>query len=500
MLAETARRYALRAPRLDAPFLLALLLWAYILYNLTDSGMAIELLERSAVGLPAHRFLMKSLLKAAVFVGCIAGQVGLGVLADQCGARRAFVCAALFAIAGALWAALAARHFTRSKSAFYWHVIFARAVMGVGVGGAFPLSTFATRASAQPALVAEEKLSWAFSGQALGFCGPFLVVLAMYPRLTESLIAVWAVVLAFPALVQVGLLASVLNGLPFLDHASWDDAHDAGGGGADGAARANGAAAANGKPAAGAADAKAAALAEAAAPPAARSDGGGDADAPLWRELVTASAARYWLGVGGSWFLVDVTSFGLKIFGPEIVGEIFGADEPISAMCWQNIALNLISLPAFLLAIPLVRERGARWVQLRSLALNCACFALAALLMPLVGAGVQFGFVCVLYFTVSSGIGLTNYCLASQVQRLVGGDARRAQSTFIGIAAACSKLGAIAGMFLFEGLLDAYGIASACFLCCGMMAGGFALTSLFVDEEPTGEATARLLAHDIRSP
>ena len=42
--------------------------------------------------------------------------------------------------------------------------------------------------------------------------------------------------------------------------------------------------------------------------------------------------------------------------------------------------------------------------------------------------------------------------------------------------------------------------ASACFLCCGMMAGGFALTSLFVDEEPTGEATARLLAHDIRSP
>ena len=49
-------------------------------------------------------------------------------------------------------------------------------------------------------------------------------------------------------------------------------------------------------------------------------------------------------------------------------------------------------------------------------------------------------------------------------------------------------------------ILDAYGIASACFLCCGMMAGGFALTSLFVDEEPTGEATARLLAHDIRSP
>ena len=83
MLAETARRYALRAPRLDAPFLLALLLWAYILYNLTDSGMAIELLERSAVGLPAHRFLMKSLLKAAVFVGCIAGQVGLGVDAGK---------------------------------------------------------------------------------------------------------------------------------------------------------------------------------------------------------------------------------------------------------------------------------------------------------------------------------------------------------------------------------------------------------------------------------
>ena len=129
--------------------------------------MAIELLG-SWSGC-RRSFLMKSLLKAAVFVGCIAGQVGLGVLADQCGARRAFVCAALFAIAGALWAALAARHFTRSKSAFYWHVIVARAVLGVGVGGAFPLSTVATRASAQPALVAE-KLSWAFSGQALGFC------------------------------------------------------------------------------------------------------------------------------------------------------------------------------------------------------------------------------------------------------------------------------------------------------------------------------------------
>ena len=87
MLAETARRYALRAPRLDAPFLLALLLWAYILYNLTDSGMAIELLERSAVGLPSDRFVMKSLLKSAVFVGCVLGQVGLGVLADRCGAR-----------------------------------------------------------------------------------------------------------------------------------------------------------------------------------------------------------------------------------------------------------------------------------------------------------------------------------------------------------------------------------------------------------------------------
>ena len=71
---------------------------------------------------------------------------------------------------------------------------------------------------------------------------------------------------------------------------------------------------------------------------------------------------------------------------------------------------------------------------------------------------------------------------------------RRAQSTFIGIAAACSKLGAIAGMFLFEGLLDAYGIAAACVLCCGMMAGGFALTRVFIDEEPSGEAATRLLA------
>jgi hypothetical protein len=55
-----------------------------------------------------------------------------------------------------------------------------------------------------------------------------------------------------------------------------------------------------------------------------------------------------------------------------------------------------------------------------------------------VGPNAQFALVCVLYFVVSFGLGLTNYVLASGFD--LGPGSAGAQSTFVGIASAMSKV------------------------------------------------------------
>jgi PHS family inorganic phosphate transporter-like MFS transporter len=87
----------------------------------------------------------KGLVKSMAVAGAIVGQVGFGVFADLIGRKRVFIATCALVIAGALLSGLV----TDAAGSFgiYSQLALWRFVLGVGVGGEYPLSAAITTES-----------------------------------------------------------------------------------------------------------------------------------------------------------------------------------------------------------------------------------------------------------------------------------------------------------------------------------------------------------------
>lgn len=166
----------------------------------------------------------------------------------------------------------------------------------------------------------------------------------------------------------------------------------------------------------------------------------------------------------------------MNLFGGQILNAISSTDDDnVSANSSirmiaekQIIALGM-GIPACICAILTLRAIGIKKLQVWGFVFIAVCFVvLACLFKPLSHGEMQnnnalFGVYCILLFSLSYGPNLTTYLLPAQTYP------KEVRATFNGISAACGKLGAFTGVYVFGPMAISTSYATGtCVVTCSL--------------------------------
>jgi hypothetical protein len=200
------------------------------------------------------------------------------------------------------------------------------------------------------------------------------------------------------------------------------------------------------------------------------------------------------LGTGGAWAAYDCGYWGTALFTPDILASIFGDGQALSAMCWQALLVALMGIPGTASAVWVMGRRGARWLSVWGFVLLAAVFAAMGLLYVCMSAAapeaapVKFVVFCILAFALSWGPSVGVHVLAAKAYPT------EIRATFIGLSAACGKVGGLIGSFMFTPIAQAGGTQAVMFTQVGFCLVGALLAHVFMPHDAPG-ALARPSDH-----
>lgn len=441
-------------------------------YNLNSATIAIPfLLSTRTLTEPPWA---AAALKGAAFVGAFVGMIVVGLLGDRLGPRTGLLATVTVVLVGVAGAA-AAPFLTR-----VWEALIAsRFIVGVGVGGIYPMSAaIAAEAGAGEAIAAEAGDGEAITDKAGDEAGDEAGAgeAGDAPDNDERAGAVRAAAAFFWQSLGSPLpyvLAMLLLAAP--------------GGASAHAQRAAQAATLLGLGAVPAAlvFALTLSMARRAAPTGAAKGASAAAPEPSFfavvRERPDLLVAL--VGTAGCWFLFDVSAYGISVFAPEILLSIFGAGETLMALCWQTTVVSLIGVPACALAVVALPRLGSRALMAWGFAANALCFlCLGAACAAFPGggsaAGLKFALFCAASFSLSWGPNVATFVAP------VDAFPAAFRGTFHGLSAASGKAGAVLGAFLFPVVVAAIGAqtgtAAVVFVQVAINAAGAAVAWRFL--------------------
>eukprot|EP00606_Chrysophyceae_sp_TOSAG23-5_P001508 GSChrysophyteH2.ASY1.ANO1.687.1 assembled CDS len=389
------------------------------------------------------------------FAGAIAGQLTMGYLGDALGRNQAMTITLAISSVSALCTALLP---VGGADSVYVIIIFFRFMLGIGVGGIFPLA--ATKAAEDAAQQEEngavDSLSSAksFFWQAPGAMAPWLVACFLTYADSMSIDTRWRLVLGLGAVPSFGVtMLSIIE-----------------------AQIANNSISAN-------------RIRLESAASVASEYGAFDSrtEINLWRALGTWKVQKKLLASGGTWFLYDVCYYGVALFGGQIIGSLdtSGDDDVSSDTNIRNtsikemIALSM-AIPSMIFSISLLPCFSIKIIQIVGFYFQAICFFLLAVLTnPLKNSpNGLFAVYCLLLFALAGGPGITCYLLPSEMFP------KSIRSTCNGISAAAGKLGAVVGAYMYGPLADATSFPFVFVFCgCGCILGAIVTSSVIPDKE-----------------
>lgn len=152
-------------------------------------------------------------------------------------------------------------------------------------------------------------------------------------------------------------------------------------------------------------------------------------------------------------------SDGVSLFSGEIIEQISDSDDDnVSSMdsirhvTTQNLIGLSMAIPAMLLSILLLNYVSTKTLQIAGFILIAVMFTLlASTFVPLKNnnGDLLFGLYCLLLFSLSFGPNLTTFILPAQTYP------KDIRATFNGISAACGKVGAFTGVYMFGSIAEA---------------------------------------------
>eukprot|EP00434_Breviolum_minutum_P005978 symbB.v1.2.005269.t2/scaffold286.1/size306100/8 len=354
---------------------------------------------------PTAPWVQKTLL-AVVFAGSVAGMLFMGILGDYLGHRRALLLTKALVVLGALMCILLPEE---ASDNFWTHLALWRFVIGVGLGGAYPLTAAVAGGS--------DQVGKAFFWQTPGSVAPYVVALILVELVPGQTGLQFRWVLGLGALPSlVALFASLPTDATDATDATLSRREDLMQG---------------------------------------------------FREAFGCpELQRRLLGTAGSWFLFDVAAYGTVVFTPHIL-SIFGDEQSLVTMILHSILLLSFSIPATWLSVVALPMLGAKKLNLYGFVLQAVLFTSFASSYSILHQSqkVLLTLLCAIYFGLNWGVCVSTYVLPVQVFP------EEFRGTLHGVSAASGKLGALVGAGLFPFLNAAGGVPAVMglqALVCGL--------------------------------
>jgi hypothetical protein len=165
-----------------------------------------------------------------------------------------------------------------------------------------------------------------------------------------------------------------------------------------------------------------------------------------------------------AWLLYDIAYYGSNAFTPTLTAAVFGSDDDdnqdIASIAAEDCLATAVGIPAVLHALWALSRIGTKRLAVWGfLLIASACLALALAWRPLDGgkdgpnsSWTLFGLYLFLTFAVNWGPNVSSFVLPQEVFVV------EIRATFNGFAAACGKLGAVIGIWIFEKISEDFGI------------------------------------------
>lgn len=424
-----------------------------------------------------------SLLKSAVFGGAILGQCTMGLLGDAIGSLGvAMIITNFLALVGTIGCTLAPILGDENPSRVYFILALSRGLLGVGVGGKYPLGSAMRAQSAEAASRTQGKetsdpdehrakeVARGFFWQTPGAILPYVLSMTLLlifggEHVGVGRAHVFRTKIQYIVLVGIGAIPSIIVLISTChqvrnnksqrerkrDHQSDENitAHDNMGwcrclGYRRGYRRV-------------------------------RPSG------PLIAAMRSKSCWRKLAGTGFSWALYDFVYYGTAFNQPEILARVFGDGGDLVSGSWHNALVATMGIPGVICAIRMMEPMGGpKPLQ----AWGFVSIGLASLLLALLyhnadsmGGFAKWGsFVacCCLIFTLNWGCNVSTYVLPVEMFP------KEVRSTFHGWSAGMGKCGAALGSFFFTELnsISVTLTLLVCFVCCLV---GICVTHVFID-------------------
>jgi MFS transporter, PHS family, inorganic phosphate transporter len=377
----------------------------------------------------------KSLLSSVALLSAAVGAVAFGHIADRLGRKRIYGWEVLILAGGAIASAF---------SPSIWWLIGFRAILGLGIGGDYPVSATIMSEYASKANRGR-MVSLVFAMQGLGLVvGPVIAIGLLETGMSENL--VWRLLLAFGAIpgLAVFYLRRQIAETPRFVLAKKEAEEQKELAEADGHAT---------------------------------GIRGVLADRKLLRWLIGASLA---------WFLFDFVYYGNTISTPLIVSKVAPNASLIGQVSITLAIFSVAALPAYFLAAATIDRIGRKVMQAFGFtAVSLAFFliwAIPSATTDVVLFLVLFG---ATYFFSEFGPNTTTFVYPAEIFPV------QVRTTSHGIAAASGKIGAFIGTYALTTLISSAGLPRVSLLVA-FVAGLGALVTVWLLPEPKGKSLEEL--------
>jgi PHS family inorganic phosphate transporter-like MFS transporter len=186
-------------------------------------------------------------------------------------------------------------------------------------------------------------------------------------------------------------------------------------------------------------------------------------------------------GTAGCWFLLDYAYYGNTISTPQIIKLISPTASIMTTIAIQLAIFVVAAVPGYILGIAKIDKIGHKRLQLGGFIMMTLCFAVIALVPGLTTAVLPFMLVYgISYFFTEFGPNMTTFVLPGELFPV------SVRATGHGISAGIGKFGAFVGVFLFPVLQERLGLRHTLLLAGFISAAGALLT--LVLPEPAGRS------------
>jgi MFS transporter, PHS family, inorganic phosphate transporter len=387
-----------------------------------------------------------SWLNSATLLASAFGAIIFGRVADMLGRKRIYGYEVLILAAGAIASAF---------SPNYTFLLVSRIVLGVGIGGDYPVSaTIMSEYSGKQSRGRMVGLVFAMQGAGL-VVGPLVASIFLASGISDNL--TWRLLLglgAIPGLAVYYLRRQIHETPRFaLAGGATEEAE---------AAIADATGQGSGKVAAGESTART---------PHGVADG--------FLELIGNRRLLIWLiGAAGAWMLLDFCYYGNTISQPEIIKLANPNASELTTILLQLAIVSVFAVPGYIVAILLLDKVGRKSIQLLGFGVMALMFLLIGVI-PAVSTTlapflVLYG---ISYFFTEFGPNMTTFIYPAELFPT------EVRTTGHGISAGAGKLGAFAGAFLFPDILASHlGLRGAMVISAVVAAVGLLLTAWALPE------------------